>query len=112
VGRLLCGSGMTSAAHAGRSHTAISDTMSREIAGSSPFTRSFKGPIWKAWRVFLAALFALPMTDEQFAISYQKHTGRNAHEASLVISRRGGKSHGGRYHGDLLMVSSLRKRHF
>jgi hypothetical protein len=41
----------------------------------------------------LLALFALPMTVEQLAISYQKHTRRNAHEASLVVGRRGGKSH-------------------
>lgn len=50
-----------------------------------------------AWFSFLAALFGLPMTDEQFAI-YQKHTGRQERpteaeqEAWLVIGRRGGKS--------------------
>ena len=52
---------------------------------------------FKAWFAFLAALFALPMTDEQFAI-YQRHTGRQTKptaaeiEAWLVIGRRGGKS--------------------
>jgi hypothetical protein len=57
----------------------------------------FKSPTWNVWRVFLAALFALPMTDEQLAI-YQKYTGRTKaptqplHEAWLVIGRRGGKS--------------------
>jgi hypothetical protein len=57
----------------------------------------FKGPTWDAWRVFLCALFALPMTPEQLAI-YQKHTGRSSPpispllEAWLVIGRRGGKS--------------------
>ncbi len=45
--------------------------------------------------MLLAALFALPMTVEQLAISYQKHTWRNAHEPSLVIGRRCGKSHDG-----------------
>lgn len=50
-----------------------------------------------AWFAFLAALFGLPMTDEQFAI-YQKHTGRQERpteptdEAWLIIGRRGGKS--------------------
>jgi hypothetical protein len=52
---------------------------------------------WTAWFVFLAALFALPMTPEQEAI-YQKHTGRTelptsvAREAWLVCGRRAGKS--------------------
>ena len=32
------------------------------------FARHFKGDTWAAWLVFLAALFALPMTDEQLAI--------------------------------------------
>ncbi|ASY69735.1 hypothetical protein [Sinorhizobium fredii] len=50
-----------------------------------------------AWFVFLAALFGLAMTDEQFAV-YQNHTGRQerptraVNEAWLVIGRRGGKS--------------------
>jgi hypothetical protein len=52
---------------------------------------------WSAWLVFLAALFALPMTPEQFEI-YKQHTGRctlpttPSTEAWLVIGRRGGKS--------------------
>ncbi|APO74580.1 hypothetical protein AM571_CH01759 [Rhizobium etli 8C-3] len=50
-----------------------------------------------AWFAFLAALFGLPMTDEQLEL-YQKHTGRQEapteaqREAWLVIGRRGGKS--------------------
>lgn len=50
-----------------------------------------------AWFAFFAALFGLPMTDEQLAI-YQRHTGREnaptepADEAWMVIGRRGGKS--------------------
>lgn len=49
------------------------------------------------WFAFLAALFGLPMTDEQFA-KFQKHTNRQerpkaaSSEAWLVIGRRGGKS--------------------
>src|ERR1700731_903820 len=64
---------------------------------SSGFAPFFRGPTWDAWRVFLAALFALPMTPEQIAV-YQQFTGRTApplsplHEAWLVIGRRGGKS--------------------
>jgi hypothetical protein len=61
------------------------------------FAPFFKGPTWNAWRVFLKALFAIPMSEEQLAI-YTKHTRRSApptsalHEAWLVIGRRGGKS--------------------
>jgi hypothetical protein len=52
---------------------------------------------WVVWRVFLAALFGLPMTDDQLA-TYRRFTGRGTpptaplHEAWLVIGRRGGKS--------------------
>lgn len=52
---------------------------------------------WASWKAFLAALFGLPMTDEQLAI-YQAHTGRDKppeapfDEAWLIIGRRGGKS--------------------
>lgn len=52
---------------------------------------------WAAWFSFLAALFALDMTDEQLAI-YQQCTGRTspptraAREAHLIVGRRGGKS--------------------
>ena len=52
---------------------------------------------YATWFAFLAALFALPMTDEQLA-TYRKHTGRQdrptqpAREAWMVIGRRGGKS--------------------
>ena len=59
--------------------------------------KHFRGNTWDAWRRFLCALFALPMTTEQLAI-YQKHTGRStpaaepAQEAWLVCGRRAGKS--------------------
>ena len=46
------------------------------IADPKVFGQHFKGSSWDAWRVFLCALFALPMTPEQLAI-YTKHTGRN-----------------------------------
>jgi hypothetical protein len=52
---------------------------------------------WRAWRVFLAALFGLPLAQDDLAL-YQQHTGRTqaparpAREAWLVVGRRGGKS--------------------
>jgi hypothetical protein len=52
---------------------------------------------WQAWFAFLAALFALPMTHEQWAL-YRQCTGRRmpprnpAREAWIVVGRRGGKS--------------------
>ena len=61
------------------------------------FKPFFRGNTWGSWRVFLAALFALPMDDPQLAV-YKQHTNRSAppakasHEAWLVIGRRGGKS--------------------
>jgi hypothetical protein len=61
------------------------------------FAPHFQGGTWEAWRVFLKALFALPLSGDDVAV-YKKHTGRTAlpsapsHEAWLVIGRRGGKS--------------------
>ena len=52
---------------------------------------------WSTWSALLAALFGLPMTDEQLAI-YRQCTGRTAPpsepagEAWLVCGRRAGKS--------------------
>lgn len=52
---------------------------------------------WAAWRAFLAALFALPMTPDQLAV-YQQCTGRTAPptvpatEGWLICGRRAGKS--------------------
>jgi hypothetical protein len=57
----------------------------------------FRAGTWDAWRVFMAALFGLPMTDDQLA-TYRRFTGRTTpptaplHEAWLVCGRRGGKS--------------------
>ena len=61
------------------------------------FGEHFRGDTWDAWRAFLCALFALPMTDEQLAL-YQKHTGRSTppptplRESWLCCGRRSGKS--------------------
>jgi hypothetical protein len=61
------------------------------------FAKHFRGSTWDAWRAFLAALFALPMTAEQLAL-FQKQTGRTKplseppREAWLVCGRRAGKS--------------------
>jgi phage terminase large subunit-like protein len=61
------------------------------------FGAFFRAGTWDVWRVFLAALFGLPMTDDQLA-TYRRFTGRSTpptaalHEAWLVIGRRGGKS--------------------
>jgi hypothetical protein len=57
----------------------------------------FRGDTWKAWRAFLAALFAVRMDDEALAL-YRHHTGREKppaapfKEATLICGRRGGKS--------------------
>lgn len=61
------------------------------------FGQHFRSETWGAWRVFLAALFGLPLTDEQLAV-YQNHTGRSrlpaapGREAWLICGRRAGKS--------------------
>lgn len=61
------------------------------------FASHFRDAHWDRWRVFLAALFGLPMDEDQLAI-YRHHTGRTAppaspsKEAALVVGRRGGKS--------------------
>lgn len=52
---------------------------------------------WRAWRVFLGALFALPIADSDLEL-YRRHTGRTlpptdpAREAWMIVGRRGGKS--------------------
>ena len=63
----------------------------------SLFAPHFRGDTWGPWRAFLAALFALPMSDAALEL-YQAHTGRQTapmapfKEAALIIGRRGGKS--------------------
>jgi Terminase large subunit, T4likevirus-type, N-terminal len=69
----------------------------RALDDPKVFAPFFRGDSWSAWRVFLAALFALPLQDGQLAL-YQRHTGRTAppaqpsHESWLVCGRRSGKS--------------------
>ena len=52
---------------------------------------------WRAWRAFLAALFALPMDADALSL-YQRHTGRTAppavpfRECALIKGRRAGGS--------------------
>jgi hypothetical protein len=61
------------------------------------FAPHFKGETWDRWRVFLKALFGLPMDEAELEV-YRHHTGRQAPpsapftEASLICGRRGGKS--------------------
>jgi hypothetical protein len=61
------------------------------------FGPHFRGDSWRPWRAFLAALFALEMTEAELEV-YRHHTGRQTPpaapftEAALVVGRRGGKS--------------------
>ncbi len=61
------------------------------------FARHFRGDTWDTWKVFLRALFGLPMTTEQVTV-FEHHTGRQTppaapfKEAALICGRRGGKS--------------------
>src|SRR5690606_23479198 len=56
-----------------------------------------KRETWAAWRVFLAALFGLPMDAKERRV-YAQCTGRKAapkrgfEEAWVIVGRRGGKS--------------------
>ena len=67
------------------------------IRDPNVFAPFFRGPTWDTWLVFLAALFALPLTPDQLAV-YQQFTGRTAlpahpfAEAWLCCGRRSGKS--------------------
>jgi hypothetical protein len=61
------------------------------------FKRGLLGDSWATWRVFLAVLFGLPLTEQQRTL-YAKHTGRTDlpatafGEAYAIVGRRGGKS--------------------
>jgi hypothetical protein len=61
------------------------------------FGRYFKAETWNVWRVFLAALFGLPLTPGQLAL-IQQFTGRKVapsaptQEAWVIAGRRAGKS--------------------
>ena len=69
------------------------------LADPQLFGDHFRPPAtWAAWRAYLAALFALPMSAEDLAL-FQQHTGRSeppaapASESWVIVGRRGGKSH-------------------
>lgn len=58
--------------------------------------RLLRGDSWRAWRAFLAGLFALPMDSDAEEI-FRRHTGRGApsepfRESFVIVGRRGGKS--------------------
>ena len=61
------------------------------------FAKWFSGSSWNAWRCFLKALFALPLTDDEMEV-FRACTGRTLPPlvqcvyATLIIGRRGGKS--------------------
>jgi hypothetical protein len=67
------------------------------LADQNLFQPHFKGDSWNAWRAFLGALFALPLSEADLAV-YRQCTGHSApprapfNEAALVVGRRGGKS--------------------
>jgi hypothetical protein len=69
----------------------------RAIDDPQVFGQFFRAKSWQTWRVFLAALFALPMTDAELAV-YRQHTGRTVppsvplREGWLICGRRSGKS--------------------
>ena len=61
------------------------------------FANHFKGPSWAPWRVYLKALFALPLNEAELPV-YRHHSGRQhppatpSQYSALVVGRRGGKS--------------------
>lgn len=62
------------------------------------FGRWFKGDSWRAWFVFLTAVFGLPLRGKLAIETFRQHTGRQtppstpAREAWVIVGRRGGKS--------------------
>jgi hypothetical protein len=68
-----------------------------DVMENPPFAALFRDKTWDSWKVFLRALFALEMTDEQLAV-YREFTGRTNppsapfKEAEAIVGRRGGKS--------------------
>jgi hypothetical protein len=75
----------------------ISKSIIEAIDDPDLFGGMFDAPSWQPWKALLAALQALPMSEEHLAL-YRKHTGRSesptrpAGYAELVVGRRGGKS--------------------
>ena len=72
-------------------------TLLEALRDPNLFGRHFKGQSWKAWRVFLAALFAEALAGDDLTV-YRTCTGRETWpqapftEAALIVGRRGGKS--------------------
>jgi hypothetical protein len=72
-------------------------TLAECLRDPNLFGRHFRGKSWRAWRSFLAALFAEAPRDEDLAV-YRACTGREKWpasafgEAALIVGRRGGKS--------------------
>jgi hypothetical protein len=68
-----------------------------DLLDKCPWFHGANAADWTAWRAFLAATFALPMTDEEVKL-YRRHTGRTkpprapASEAWVVAGRRSRKS--------------------
>lgn len=78
--------------------TTLTVTIIEAMAHPGVWARWFRDPTtWAAWRVFLAAVFDLPMSADELAI-YRACTGRaappagGATEAWLICGRRAGKS--------------------
>src|SRR6516165_10712068 len=67
------------------------------LASPKLFAPFFVGASWESWKVALAALFGLKMSEQQQAL-YRECTGRTelptkpCREAAFVVGRRGGKS--------------------
>ena len=82
--------------HAGQSQERVVNILDA-LDHPQLFKKWFDAPTWDAWRAFLAALFALPMSEQQLGI-YRDCTKRTAapskafNEAWLVCGRRAGKS--------------------
>jgi hypothetical protein len=68
-----------------------------QLFGQGFERRLLRGDTFACWKVFLRALFALPMTDPDREV-YRVHTGRTDppgepfNEAFCIVGRRGGKS--------------------
>ena len=68
-----------------------------QVMDNAELFPEFQGETWKSWKVFLAALFGLEMTPEQFDF-YRECTGRSkaptapSNEGWAICGRRGGKS--------------------
>jgi hypothetical protein len=73
-------------------------TLAEALRDPNLFGRFFRGKSWRAWHVFLRALFAEAKPSERDLAIYHARTGRKRWpttaftEAVLIVGRRGGKS--------------------